>query len=370
VQDRAQERLWELDLLRAMALIGVLVIHAAAWSAPVAAPPTSDPLAALADLARCAVPAFVLASGLALRARSAGTQSTRGSAQSFLARRWRRTLVPWVMWAPVFVAVGLSSGSLALSPERLGPWLAYGGGHLYFLLLMAQLYLVFLCLPRGRRALAVAAAAAVALQVALGALHTYGPAPVGPLEWIAGRASYWEAPYYAGYFLTGALLADLWPDLRQHPRLWLGAVAAAAIAGVLWLTTTLTIPPAPLAHGAYAFLWPGRMPLVIAGCVLVLAAGGPLAHLVSPGLAGAATWLGSRSLGVYVTHPLALVVAGPAIASSLPRWPRVLALVAVSLAFGCTAVVGLARTRAGAAALGEDRTVARSARRRVVIAPA
>src|SRR5690348_15605298 len=103
-----QERLQELDLLRALALLGVLVIHAAAWSAPVAASPTSGAIPALSDLARCSIPVFILASGFALRltsrrprrARDGGGEGEAVTAR-YLGRRAQRTLVPWVIWAAI-----------------------------------------------------------------------------------------------------------------------------------------------------------------------------------------------------------------------------------------------------------------------------
>lgn len=338
-----QTRLQELDLLRALALLGVIVIHAVAWASPVTAAPLSGPLAALADFARAAVPVFVLASGFALRARyPAGPDERWG----FVGRRWRRTLVPWLCWVPVFALLGFSDGALPVSTGALNTWLLYGAGHLYFLLLIAQLYLLFLLLPASRARLALVAVAAMGVQLALGWVHTYLPPPAGPLGWPFGSVAYWMAPYYAGYFVAGALLADLWPQLRSR-RLAIGGALAASLA--LWAWSTTTVPAPPSAHGASAFLWPGRAPLVLSVSAAVLAWGSAVRS-------AAVTWLGSRSLGVYIVHPIFLAIAGPA-ALSLGPVPRVAVLGIGSLAFGVLATTLLTRTRWGAQAVGGEAQV-------------
>lgn len=328
-----QTRLPELDLLRAAALLAVLVIHAAAWSAPVGAGPLDGPLPFLADLARCSVPIFVVASGFGLRL--GGGSGAPGP--GWLGKRLKRTLLPWACWAPVFFTIGATASPSGAG--MAGDWLAGGGGHLYFLLLIAQLYLLFLVLPAGTGKLAVIAGAALAIQAGLDVMHTYTP--------LAAPRAYWQASYYAGYFLAGTLLADLRTRIRGRTAL---ALAATAGAVPLWLVTASLTPPGPLTHGAYAFLWPGRIPLVLALCVLTIAAaptGGRLAAAVE--------WLGKRSLAVYLTHPLFLLIAGPAALAMLGAWPRFLLLWSGSLAFGCVAATLLLRTRLGAAAVGENR---------------
>ncbi len=356
-----QERLQELDLLRALALLGVLVIHAAAWAAPSGAAPTSGAIPALSDLARCSIPVFVLASGFALRLRH-----RRDDAPArFLARRAQRTLVPWFVWAALFLAVGLfATGEPASGPGHVAQWLAFGAGHLYFLLLVMQLYLVSLLLPGRRSTLALAAGAALALQLVLGALHTYAPQPAGPLGWVGGRLAYLEAPYYVGYFVVGALLAELWPRLRRLPHLLPAAAAATAAAVPVWLWTAGGVASSPAVHGTYAFLWPGRAPLVLAGSILVLAAGTAFRERFPSAPHAAANWLGTRSLGVYVSHPLALTLVGPFALGRLPDWPRLAFLVAASLAFGWGVVTVLSASRAGAIALGEAGPAPRTAKRR------
>ena len=123
-------------------------------------------------LARFCVPAFVLASGLILfQSRSARPMSMR----TFLALRSKRVLVPWLFWTPVFLLLDWRYGQVG----SLGPWLAFGPGHLYFLVLIAQLYVVFLFVPRDLRPLRWFALGAVVLQLALMTWRTYARLPSG-----------------------------------------------------------------------------------------------------------------------------------------------------------------------------------------------
>ena len=82
----------------------------------------------------------------------------------------------------IFAVAAVAHGEVRPNVKDLTVWVAFGPGHLYFLLLIAQLYLLLLVLPRSRRGLILFAAAALALQLGLGVYHTYGPLAPGPMQ--------------------------------------------------------------------------------------------------------------------------------------------------------------------------------------------
>jgi surface polysaccharide O-acyltransferase-like enzyme len=348
----AAEALPELDLLRATALLAVVFIHAASWVAGGDAPVQQGPYAAAIALARFSVPAFVLASGLALR----HAYGRPDDARAFLRRRALRTLAPWLAWVPVYAAVDMVYGKVAPNPHDIAVWLAYGPGHLYFLVLVAQLSLLFPILPSGRARLAALAAAALAMQLALGVARTYGPLPTGPLTWPVTYLPQLEAPFWIGWFLLGCALAADYERFRALSRLWPAALAVAVLGGAAVLAEAFVVPPDAARQGTAAFLWPSRLPATLAIALLLLWAGRELAPHAG-WLWAVVRAISRRSLGIYVIHVAVIEVLAHTALLGLPPAPRLAVLMGGSLliAYGLTSA--LARTGAGALALGETRRI-------------
>jgi surface polysaccharide O-acyltransferase-like enzyme len=349
VAEEAKKRLPELDLLRVMALLGVLVIHAGAWITPAEAPVTAGAMAVVSSLARFCVPAFVFASGFALFHAYRGRRLAPGA---FLRKRWLRTLLPWACCAPLFLALDFWRRDPAPEAEAVGRWLLQGGGHLYFLLLIAQLYLVFVLLTRVGPRLAWTAAGLVALQLALMAWRSYAPAPPGWLTWPGIHMAHEEAPFWAGTFALGCIAAAEWPRLAGLSRWWPLAVLAAVVTGCLVLGEGQLVGGVDWRQGNAAYLWPSRLAQTVSWCLAVLWIG---QRLRAPGaLQTAIGRLSQHSLGLYVLHPIVLDALGPRTGGLLPPI-RVLLLIAAALAGAYVAVRLLAHTRLTAAALGEQR---------------
>ena len=112
------------------------------------------------------------------------------------------------------------NGGLQPDGPDLRAWLAFGPGHLYFLFLVAQLYLLLLIMPRSRRGLVAFTSVALAVQVALGVLHTYGPPAPGVWAWPLTYLPQMEAPFWAGYFCLGCLVGAEYERLRSRSHLW------------------------------------------------------------------------------------------------------------------------------------------------------
>jgi surface polysaccharide O-acyltransferase-like enzyme len=344
VEQGTQERLAGLDWVRSGALLAVVFIHAGGWLVDASTPAGDSPLALAITAARFCVPALVLTSGFALYLRYGGRVRSAG----FLRRRYGRVLVPFVVWLPVFAAVSLWNGDYDPNPGDFGVWLLYGAGHLYFLLLIAQLYLLLFFAPATRRALALFAAVAVGIQVGLAAWHTYAAPLAGPASWPLTRLSFEEAPYWVGLFALGWLAAA---NLDRLRRLLFAVPAIAVVTAVLlWITWSAT-PGDFWRQGSYVYLWPLMLPYTVV-CAALLAAGGPIVGRLSPLLAAAIESLSRHSLGVYVLHVLALAFIGRWVAT----WPdpvRLAVMIVGALAAGYVLTLLLSRTRLGALALGE-----------------
>jgi surface polysaccharide O-acyltransferase-like enzyme len=343
------ERWFELDLLRALAILAVIFIHSSAWVVPTTAPAYTGLIAALVGLSRFSVPAFVLASGLVLYRRYGdGVPAGR-----FLRRRWSRVVAPWLCWAPVLGALHYARGDFE-SLDDARAWLLHGGG-LYFLVLIAQLYLLFLVVAHlriGRRGLLVLAALAVAVQLGLGSWRTYGALPrQGPLAWLWTRLAYEEAPFYVGYFALGCLAGAEWESIRGWWRCWPAALAAALVSMALFVAESFTVAPGAARHETNVFIWPATLPLTTSVALLVLWSAHVLRHHAAWSIP-VGSWLGRRSLGLYIVHPLALRLLGPHL-GWLPDWPTILLLVSGSLALAALAVAALRSTPWTAASIGE-----------------
>jgi surface polysaccharide O-acyltransferase-like enzyme len=301
-------RLEGADALRAVATLAVVVIHTCHW--PLQGDGTDQRLWSTVDtLSRFSVPAFVALSGLLLGLRPDAASRPR----AFLRRRAQRTLLPFLAWAPVYCLFGLLV-TTDIEPSRWGvlDWWSGGAGHLYFLLILPQLYAVVLLWPRRLRPCLWLAAAAIAVQIALEVVRLAAPLP-HPLGTLLLWKGYLLFPLWIGDFAagvaTGRLLAAR-RDAGDHPRLALAFLAALppALAALLagpagWMRY------ADFARGTGAFLVPALLPVVAAlGGAVVLGAPALLRRV--PPLRRPVHALSRDSLGVYITHPAIAYLLG------------------------------------------------------------
>ncbi len=207
-------------------------------------------------------------------------------------------------------------------------------------------------IPRSRRGLAIFAGVAVAVQLVLDLVHTYGPPAPGALVWPLDYLPQVEAPFWAGYFALGCLIGAEYPRLRALWRWWPAGVVLTAAGGALVVAEGLLVPNDWWRQGSYAFLWPSRLPATLALVAAVLWFGRLLAARLRP-FWGPIERLSRHSLGVYIVQVLVLWMLG-AYTGAWPAGPRLVFLVVGSLAIAYVAVVLLARTRWGALSIGEQ----------------
>jgi surface polysaccharide O-acyltransferase-like enzyme len=288
------------DNLRALATVAVVAIHASTWFVR-GASLNGVPYRAIAALCDFSVPAFVVLAGYLL----ARTYSDRETDAQYVRRRARRTIVPWLFWAPIFFLFDVASGQLSSDPQSIGNWWTSGGGHLYFLLLIPQLYALFMVWPRRHRVMI--AGVAIAMQIGLCTLRLW----ISPTSGLVDTLTIWYGfllfPYWIGYFAFGIAIEKLKPFLQRHRVSGFGiALLLAAAGGWLVLTSTYRYAQNPsYASGTGAFITP-LMPLfVVPLCALLLMYSGTLARR-SRHVSRAVAILSSYSLGIYLVHPLVL----------------------------------------------------------------
>lgn len=319
-----QARLMELDVLRALAALGVIVIHVTA-SALAAGPEAGRSfwlLAGLNEGARFSIPAFVFISGVALFYSYADRPVRAGS---FWRKRLGAVALPYLVWSLFYVLFTAWLGHVPMSklPRLAGLAILQGSAmyQLYFVVLILQFYLLFpFFRPLGKsRWLALLAVGALALQFWLMAkaapLWGWGPQP----SWFQSVLRWQDRlfPWWLGYFAAGAWMGVRLAQVRAFLRRWrwpLLVTSGALLAALVWdFAARLAEPGANVAWAASGF-----RPLAYGYSLAAIAA----MLAVAPWLLGeeGAVEGGTRlrtslvrpvtldlarlSFGIYLVHPL------------------------------------------------------------------
>ncbi|MDQ6928203.1 MAG: acyltransferase [Actinomycetota bacterium] len=297
----------ELDVIRVVAFSAVIAVHAIAFST-LASNEVSAGALMLLQFGRgvfFALTGFVLV--------YSATRRPVG-AVPFWRRRVPYVVVPYAVWTVIYYCVGLAeSAHPSFSLAALGLDILTGDAayHLYFLVVVLQLYLLFpLILPFVRRS----AGAPGRVLLIVGALNLtwlavlqYAPAPTGALGVLWERA-YELLPTYSIFVLAGCYAALHLGAIRtvvaRRARLLaVVGVGAAGLAEAVYLVQLGDLSP----RRAGSVLQPAMALSCVAAIVLVFL--------------GASRWAsGARrgsqlldtaadiSFGVYLAHPLVLAL--------------------------------------------------------------
>jgi len=344
--------------LRALALAAVVIIHAGAWLTVPGAPPNAGAIAALVAVARFSVPAFVFVSGFTLMHQYSGRDL---SCSFFLAKRFRRIALPWLAGVAVFGMVARWQGVIATSSSLID-WLASGPGHLYFLVLLAQLYLIFPLLPRRSGSLAMVALAALALQLSCGWALTYLTPPPGAPAWFAQYMAPETFVLWIGYFVLGALAGLSSVRILRLSQLWPLALAAALGMSALLLWEGTMVRPDDTHQGMYGFFWLSRLPMTVTWILLIAWLAHQLVQRI-PAILAVTRSLSQHGLGIYVFHQIVLVFIGPP-TNFLPTAPRFLLLWGATIVTTTLGVELATKTRFGRLLVGEEAQPTRAAAQR------
>ncbi len=360
-----------LDVVRIMALLGIMSTHAVAW----AGRDTAEAALwsrALELLSRSGVSVFVLLSGVLL-----GYSSSRQRPPlEFLKHRFWRIGLPWMVWAIAWAAVFLFATDawqripLPTLAEVVDA-LLYGPGYLYFLVLLGQLTLLAAVYPTKRSTRVWLAVAAAVWQLALNALRLVVADDWGGDAWFAIDTHAYElAPFWIGHFAVGVAAGGYLAALRRVSA-WGRLATAAAFAVTAWLVVFapgLGIWQDDRLNGASSLLHPLYLPLACAETLLLLWFGEALLTAL-PALTPAAGSLADASFGLYLIQQYPLEAIGPLfqhlptpfnVSDQLPgSLLAVTVLLAVTAGIAAVAVALLQKTVWGRAVIGGNTGVRR-----------
>lgn len=303
-----------LDGVRVVATVLIIVIHGDHWPLQQQG---ADQAAWLGVdlLARVSVPLFVILSGLLLAYR----RQDEMPLNTFVRRRLGRSLLPWVVWMPIYTLVGMYL-TLEVPKDSSGviAWWLLGGGHLWYLLLVPQLYVVFQFWPRGLRSTAVFAVLALALQTAVSMYRLYAPvdAPLQSLFLAYGYEFFFS---WIGYFALGIAFGTYLHERGGRLPRWTIPVSWLAVVGgavLLLLDNVSRAPNATFAQGTGAFLRPDLPLFTVAAFVAIAATSAPILHH-GERLRSVVQAVSRYSLGIYIVHEALIYIPGRLLAPVL-----------------------------------------------------
>lgn len=218
--------IYALDFVRMATIVGVVCVHSVRFGLVPSAPVAGGLLQMALQFGR---ESFMVMTGLVLTYQYI---DRKPEWLKFWRRRYGALLPPYLVWLAFFVALSFPLWPVLPYLERFVRVLPTGNGHLYYVVLTMELYVVtplFMALVRlARRHPVVIGAAAVAWELVLWTLSGY----LG-WHWVAPQMLVWT---YGGYFTLGGILAVHWPAVRdwlsarRGQTLWFWAAGCALLA--------------------------------------------------------------------------------------------------------------------------------------------
>jgi len=147
LQKMPEKKLYDIDFIRALCCILVIVVHVTAsfWSVSSETSITFKVIVALNTLSRFAVPSFLFISGFTLFYSYAPQHFSLGA---FYHKRLSKVFAPYFLWSAFYTVLNYSSyvaptGGISWRMFLKELTLGFSSYHLYFMLIILQLYLIF-----------------------------------------------------------------------------------------------------------------------------------------------------------------------------------------------------------------------------------
>ncbi len=288
---------YPLDFVRALTIVGVVAVHAVRFGLVPAHPATGGLTQLFFQWGRIS---FMIVTGFIV-AYQYRDRSPRW--WSFFGRRARSAGAPYVLWLAIFLLETVSLWPLGPYLSQYLHVLPNGNGHLYYMIITFQMYLLtpllIWTLRKTKQHMRWIVLAAVMWQIVSWVMMGYFGQPWAPPLWVTT---------YIGYFIVGGYLGYNWPVWRERlaarralfRNLLIPAMLMVAAAffvddrflGGLGLSTTM-FQPSSVIFGLFI--------------TLTLLAGGTWFEEVRPERPRLAWGIGivaDASFGIYLVHPL------------------------------------------------------------------
>ncbi|MFD0673641.1 acyltransferase [Cohnella sp. GCM10027633] len=315
-------KLNELDLVRAIAIIGVLLVHSTSF-ATLDMKETSvyGVYNFLNIFFKIGTTSFILLSSFVLFYNYYPQSMTLDRFKKFYSKRFAYIVIPYILFSALYFAIRWYENDKAWDITAMFPrlWddILHGKAytHLYFVFINIQLYLLFPVLlflfQRFRWLAAIAVLLGVGLQWAFFLYNRE--------YWQVTNRGSWSPSYFGHYFL-GAWLGIYFDRIKGWLMVTKANATPARIAGwiVLWGTwigfaaSYVTIWYNARMHGTpykqltYDILWDGHTmltPIILMQIAFLIGN-----RMNTSWLVGRIRHLGIVSFGVYLFHPLVLMV--------------------------------------------------------------
>lgn len=303
-----KQREVELDLLRILALFGVLTIHCLGLSRGAA--PSSDfssgLLTAVGSLVTWQIPIYVMISGRFFLAPERELSSGK------LLKAIKRIAAAFLIWDLIYQVFYYCTGTYTdLNWKGILTEAAFGPYHFWFLFMIAGLYLVsplLCCITKSKRSMQYYIALFCIVSAINGyavEIPTFGPviaeiARKTNIHLVVGYTGY----YVLGYYLRRYGLPDRWEKILY---------AAAAVLAVAATAATIVISKnTNIDHEMFVgYLKPNI--IVVSSAIFVFFTKRVSKHRFAEETAARVGWISEHSFGVYLIHALvadALVLSG------------------------------------------------------------
>lgn len=217
-----------LDWVRALTILSVVAVHSIRFGLVPEYPKLGSLLQLLFQFGRVS---FMIVTGFIIAYQY---HDRRPQWLTFFQRRTKSALVPYLIWLAVFLSFSVPVWPAATFLRYFGRVLLTGNGHLYYLIITFQMYLLapvlIFILRRVEKYMVWFGAVAMAWELFSWTMASYG------------HQGGWAAPLwvstYVGYFVLGGVIGFSWNKVR----LWLNAHRAIVALGLpaLWVVLTAT----------------------------------------------------------------------------------------------------------------------------------